>query len=263
MEDRAKRRARLFTIVGFILALGAAGGTYFYASSAQVAAPPEEAKVDVVVATRDLQARQQIQASDVTIAKYPVAVAPASAASDPQDVIGRILTAPVGRNEPLTPNRWSVAQGQNAFTVFPPGQEPTPDSPHYRALSISVADANAVGGNLVPGDIVDLIATINLDPNKYFNPPPPAQADPTRVLDFQTKVIYESVSILARTGTVYTIRVPSLENAQQLYYLQASGAQIAIILRAALDERTPTTAGTSFPNIYQTFGYQIVRRINP
>ncbi len=249
--------------MGFILALVAAGGTYLAAGSAQVAAPPPEDKVDVVVAVRDLQARQVIGASDVTIARYPAAVAPPTAAKDPKDVVGRILVAPVARNEPLTPIRWTVQQGQAAFTVLPPGEELRPDSPHYRAMSISVADPNAVGGNIVPGDSVDLVATLNLDPIKYFNPPPPAPPDPNRVTDFQTKVIFESVPILAKAGAVYTIRVSDLETVQRLVYMQAAGAQLTMVLRAAKDDRIVSTQGTSFPNIYQNFGFKIVTRTNP
>ena len=262
MEDRAKRRARLFTIVGLILALVAAGGTYLYGSSATPAAVvPQEDKVDVVVAVRDLQARQLITASDVTIAKYPAAVAPPTAARDPKEVIGRILVAPVSRNEPLTPIRYTTQQGQAAFTVLPPGEELKPDSPNYRALSITVADQNAVGGNIVPGDVIDLIATVNLDPCAKFLPVPPQPCDPNRVLDFQTKVVYESVPILAKAGAVYTIRVPDLETVQKLYYMQAAGTQLAMVLRAAKDERVVATQGSSFPNIYKDFGYKVVTRI--
>ncbi len=251
------------TVVGIILALLAAGGTFFIATSAQVAAPPVEERVPVVVAVRDLAARQVIGASDVTVKQYPLAIAPASAAKDTKEVVGRILVAPVGRDEPLTPIRWTTAQGQAAFTVLPPGEELRPDSPHYRAMSVSVADQNAVGGNVVPGDTVDLIATLNLDPIKYFNPPPPAPPDPNRVADFQTKVIFEAVSILAKTGAVYTIRVSDLEMAQKLIYMQAAGAQLSMVLRAAKDDRIVATQGTSFPKIYQDFGFKIVTRTNP
>lgn len=264
MEDRAKRRARLFTILGLVLALAAAGGTYLFASQAQTpgAGPAQEERVSVVVAVRDLQARQLIEASDVTVAQYPVGVAPPTAARDPKDVIGRILTSPVSRNEPITAVRWTVPQGQAAFTVLPPGETLTPTSPNYRALSITVPDPNAVGGNLMAGDIVDIISTINLDPCAKFNPPPPGVCDPRFVVDFQSKTIYESVPILARAGAVYTIRVSDLDTVQKFYYLQASGAQLAMVLRAAKDDRVVATTGTSFPKIYQDFGYQTSPRIN-
>lgn len=263
MEDRAKRRARLFTILGLVLALAAAGGTYLFASQAQTVVPQVEDKVPVVVAVRDLSNRQVIEASDVTVAQYPVAVAPPTAARDPKDVVGRILTSPVARNEPITSIRWTVPQGQAAFTVMPPGETLTPTSPNYRALSITVADSNAVGGNLVPGDVVDLLATINLDPCAKFNPPPPTTCDPRFVTDFQTKTIYESVPILARAGATYVIRVSDLTDVQKLYYMQSSGATLAMVLRAAKDDRVVATTGTSFPLVYKDFGYKKVPRTEP
>jgi len=263
LEDRAKRRARLFTILGLVLALAAAGGTYLFASQAQTVAPQVEEKVSVVVAVRDLQARQIIDASDVTVAQYPIGVAPPTAAKDPKDVVGRILTSPVSRNEPITAVRWTVPQGQAAFTVMPAGETLTPTSPNYRALSITVADQNAVGGNLQPGDIVDVIGTIKIDPCISFLPVPPQACDPKRYADFQAKTIYESVPILARTGAVYTIRVGDLETVQKLYYLQASGAQLAMVLRAAKDDRVVTTTGTSFERVYKDFGYKVTERFSP
>jgi Flp pilus assembly protein CpaB len=262
LEDRAKRRARLFTIVGFILAIAAAGGTYLYGGGqVEQVAPPEEAKVDVVVATRDLSARQQIEAADVTVAKYPATVAPPGAARDPREVIGRVLTGPVARNEPITQVRFATKQGEAAFTVFPPGETLTPNSPHYRAMSISVPDQNAVGGNLVPGDIVDVIVTINIDPHKYFEPTPPAPPNQRNVVDFQSKMALATVSILAKAATIYTIRVGDLDTAQRITYLQASGAQLSLVLRAPKDERVAQTQGASFPTIYLTHGFRVVQRL--
>ena len=263
LEDRAKRRARLFTILGLVLALAAAGGTYLFASQAQTVAPQVEEKVPVVVAVRDLSNRQIIDASDVTVAQYPVSVAPPSAARDPKDVVGRILTSPVARNEPITTVRLTVQQGQAAFSVLPPGEVLTQTSPNYRALSITVPDQNAVGGNLVPGDIVDIVATVSIDPCAKFLPVPPTPCDPKRIVDFQSKTIYESVPILDRKGSVYVIRVGDLETVQRFYYLQASSVQLAMILRAAKDERVVATTGTSYEDIYKVFGLKVKERFQP
>ena len=263
MEDRSRRRARLFTIVGLVVALAAGALTYFYANTVQTAAPPPEEKGPVVVAVRDLAARQPINASDVTIARYPVALIPATAATDPKEVIGKVLVAPVARGEPLLPIRWSAAQGQAAFTVLPVGEELKPDSPNYRAMSLNIPDVNAVGGNVAPGDLVDFIVTLSIDPLKYFTPTPPAPPDLTRVVDVNAKVILENVPILAKTGTLYTIRVANIETAEKLIYLQAAGGQISMVLRAPKDERIVATPGTNFPVVYRGFNFQVTQRINP
>ena len=83
------------------------------------------------------------------------------------------------------------------------------------------------------------------------------------MVDFQAKIIYESVPILAKAGAVYTIRISELQSVQRLYYLQAAGAQLAMALRAPKDDRIVATQGTSFQEIYSTFGYKVNDRFNP
>lgn len=261
MEDKSKRRARLFTILGLVLALIAGLGTYLYTSQSQTAGPPPVQTAPVVVATRDLLPRQAIAAADVTIAQYPVDLIPPGAVSNPENAIGKVLIAPVGKGEPVTPLRWSVQQGQSTFTVLPAGVELTSATPNFRAISISVPEANAVGGNLVPGDVVDIIATVNLNPTTFFLPAPPALPDPLHVADFSTKVILEGVDILAKAGSIYTIRVPDLDTAERLVYLQASGGSLVLLLRAPKDERIISTDGKNFPRIYQEFKFPTTTRI--
>lgn len=260
MEDRSKRRARLFTIIGVILALAAGGGTYLVATSTQTAAPPPEQRGPVVVAVRDLQARQEVRAADVAVASYPVSLIPPAALTTTEAVVGRIVTTPVARGEPFLPAKF-VAVGTAPFVVLPAGHELEPTSPHFRAMSISVPDSNAVGGNLRAGDMVDILVTVNIDPARFFLPAPPEPPDPLRVPDFSSKVILEHVPILAREGSVYTIRITDLATAEQLAYLQASGGQIALLLRAPDDERLPPTAGAAFENVFQVFGFPTTTRL--
>lgn len=259
MEDRTRQRARLFTIIGVVLALVAGGGTYLYASSQQSAAPPPEEKGPVIVAVRDLAARQAVSASDIRVEQYPKTVIPPTALTRPEDVVGKILTQPVVRGEPILPHKFAVQQGQAAFSVLPAGEELKPDSPNFRAMSITVADANAVGGNVQPGDFVDILATLNIDPAKFFTTPP----DPNRIADFSTKIILLNIPILARQGSVYTIRISDLAIAEKLTYLQASGGQTVMLLRAPKDERQPRTTGVTFEAIYRDFGFPTGRRFSP
>jgi pilus assembly protein CpaB len=262
LEDRSRRRARLFTIIGIVLALVSGGVTYLYASQRELGAAPAEERAPVVVAARDLAARQAVGASDVTVASYPRSLVPPAALTQPEEVVGKVLTVAVSRGEPVLPSKFALQQGQAAFTVLPPGVELRSDSPNYRAISISVPDQNAVGGNIVPGDVVDMIATINIDPGKFFNPKPPAPPDTSRVADFSTKVILENVAILAKINTVYTIRLNDLQVAEKIMYLQASGANITLLLRAPRDERVVQTAGTNFAGVYNEFVLPVSTRVD-
>lgn len=261
MEDRSRRRARIFTILGLALAFFAAIGTYLYASSAQTAAPPPEEKGPVVVAVRDLAVRQAIAASDVRIEQYPRAIIPPTALTDAEQAVGKVLTQPVVRGEPILQGKFVAPQGTTAFPIVPPGHEFNKDtSPNFRAMSISVPDPNAAGGNIAPGDSVDIIATINIDPAKWFTQTPP---DPNRTADFSTKIILENVPILARQGSVYTIRIEDLAIAEKLTYLQASGGQLVMLLRAPKDDRLPATQGVIFETIYRDFAFPSGRKFAP
>jgi Flp pilus assembly protein CpaB len=263
LEDRSRRRARLFTIVGVVLALVSGGVTYLYANQASQTLPQQEEKAPVVVAARDLAARQAVGASDVTVASYPKSLVPPAALTEPDEVIGKVLTVAVARGEPVLPAKFAQHQGQAAFTVLPAGVELRPDSPSYRAMSINVPDQNAVGGNIVPGDIVDLVATVNVDPMKFFTPAPPAPPDQNRVVDFSSKVILENVSVLAKTNTIYTIRLNDLAMAEKIVYLQTSGATVSMLLRAPKDERVVATGGSGFERVYRDFGFTHTRRFGP
>lgn len=263
MEDRTKRRARLFTVVGFVIAAVGGGATYLYASTAApTQQAPVEEKGEVVVAARDLPARTSITPSDVTIAQMPRALIPVTAITKTDDVKDKILTVPVARGEFITPTKFQ-AVGQAPFTVLPTGVTFDANLPPYRAMSINIPDTNAVGGNIQAGDMVDIIATFNVDPNKFFNPAPPAPADPRRVADFFSRIIMANVPVLAKIGSVYTIRVQDLALAERLAYMQASGVTLMMLLRAPRDERPTNTTGANFPSIYQGFGVQITTRINP
>lgn len=261
MEDRSRRRARIFTILGLALAFFAAVGTYLYASSAQTTTAPPEEKGPVVVALRDLAARQAITAADIKIEQYPRTIIPPTAIADPEKAVGKVLTQPVARGEPLLDSKFIAQQGTTPFSIVPPGHEFNKDtSPHFRAMSISVGDPQAAGGNIQAGDFVDIIATISLDPAKWFTQTPP---DPNRVTDFSTKIVLENVPILARQGGVYTIRIEELTIAEKLTYMQAAGGQLVMLLRAPKDDRLPTTRGVIFETLYRDFAFPSGRKFPP
>src|SRR5258706_824199 len=152
-----RRRARLFLILGVLVALGAGVVTFFYAQGNQTAAtPPPPPTVDILVAAREIPARTQLQAADVKIAKMNADVAPpdpalraltAAYVKDPtQALANKVTTQAVSIGEPIFPTKFAAAE--RAFTVFPPGEAVSPGSPNYPIMTINLPDANAVGGIL-------------------------------------------------------------------------------------------------------------------
>ena len=262
--DASKRRARLVLILGLLIALLAAGGTFLYASSAAApSAPPVLPTSPVVVAARELPIRTALAATDLKVVQMNQDVIPPGVFKDTKDLLGKVLIVPLSVGEPLLPAKF-VPEKSPTFTVFPPGQQVSPDqplppnTPNYRALSISVPDDKAVGGVLQPGDLVDILYTLQFDPLKYLRP----GGNPDRTTDFSAKILLQSVPILARTASVYTIRT-DVETAERLAYLTASGSNMQLLLRAPGDQRAPSTTGATFQNVFDQYKFKIPERFAP
>lgn len=263
MEDRSRRRARLVLIVGILVAVLAGVMTYVTASGTKSEAPPPVATTDVVVAARDLPPRTALTAADVKIAKYPVDLAPPTAVTKPPDILGKIVQQSIAAGEPILPGKFAAA-GAVSFTVFPPNAQPAAGqpipagTPDYRVMAITVGDAQAVGGAVQVGDLVDVLMTWTIDPAKYFTPP----ADPTKYSDITTKITLQNIQILARAASVYTIRTDA-QTAEQIVYLTAAGAQMSFLLRAQQDQRQVSTQGGTFAPVFKRFSFPVPAKIAP
>jgi Flp pilus assembly protein CpaB len=261
VQDGSKRRARLILIIGIVLALFAGAGTFFYASTAQTATPAVIQTTPVLVASREIPAKTTLTAADLKVQEFNVDAKPAAALVKPEDAIGKVTIQAISIGEPLMPTKFSDPKNP-AFVVIPasfigPDGAPKSDSPNFRAQSITVPDANAVGGAVQPGDIVDLVFALNFDPAKFLKSPKPEQT-----ADFSAKIILERVTILARLASVYTIRVDAT-TAERLAYLQASGGQLSFLLRAPKDERAAGTTGTTFGGVQRAFNLPIPEKFTP
>ncbi|MDQ6857874.1 MAG: Flp pilus assembly protein CpaB [Chloroflexota bacterium] len=245
-----------------MIAILAGAGTYILSSGTKSETQAPVATSDVLVASHDLAPRTALAAADLKVQKYPADLAPPAALTRADDAIGKIIQQPVAAGEAILPGKFAAA-GAVSFTVFPPNAQPLPNqpiaagTPDYRVMSITVADANAVGGAVQVGDIVDLLFTLNIDPAKYLT-----GTDQNRFPDFATKVTLQNLPILARTAAVYTIRTDA-QTAEQVAYLVASGGQVQFLLRAAQDQRQAVTSGGSFGPVERRFGFPIPVKIAP
>ena len=261
MQDGSKRRARLILILGIVLAIFAGAGTFLYASGAQTQTAPVIPTTPVLVAAREIPAKTTLSAADVRVQDYNADAKPAAALVKPEDAVGKVTVSAISVGEPILPAKFSDPKNP-AFVVMPLANlgsdgAPKSDAPNFRAMSITVPDANAVGGAVQPGDIVDIVFTLNFDPVKLV-----ANPKPTQTSDFSAKIILERVPILARTAAIYTIRVDTA-TAERLAYLQASGGQLMFLLRAPKDERASGTLGTTFGGVFNTFKIPIPEKITP
>jgi Flp pilus assembly protein CpaB len=245
--------------LGVVLAIFAGAGTFFYASSAQTAVAPVIPTTRVLVAAREIPAKTTLTAADVRVQEYNLDSKPAAALVLPEDAVGKVTITQISVGEPILPSKFSDPKNP-VFVVIPasalaPDGAIKSDTPNFRAMSITVPDANAVGGIIVPGDVVDILFAMNFDPVKLLDKP-----KATQTADFSAKIILERVPVLARTLASYTIRVDAV-TAERLGYLQASGGQVSFLLRAPKDERASGTTGTTFGGVYNAWHLAVPEKV--
>ena len=127
-----------------VLAIGAgalAGALYYVGAQ----------RSPVVVAARDLDATHPLVADDLALVSIPVDAVPEGALADPTSAMGKLPRAPLWRGQVvLGPALSDQAAPFHTGLVLPTGM---------RAVALPVSSAaQAVGGAIVPGARVDVIA---------------------------------------------------------------------------------------------------------
>jgi Flp pilus assembly protein CpaB len=230
--QRTRLLSRIFLALGVIIAVVAGVGTYLWAASARTAPPTDVAMVDVLVASRDIEARSALASGDLKVVRLPRDAAPANALRDANGASGMITTVGLSANEPVLPTKIAQPGSEGRIAVLPPGQT-VANSVAFRAMSLNIPDANAAGGAIAAGDHVDILYTL-------------AVVEPTRN-DFVGRIVIQDITVLAKTITVYTLRVDAT-TAERIAALQGSGGVLQLLLRAPGDARPAGTAGASFTN---------------
>lgn len=104
--------------------------------------------VPVAVAARPLAAGTVVDADDVTVERWPRAVVPDDALTDPP--VGQVVVAAIVAGEAVVPARLAPAGLTGAAALVPPG---------WRALAVPAASGLGLPlPPLAPGDRVDVLA---------------------------------------------------------------------------------------------------------
>jgi Flp pilus assembly protein CpaB len=247
-------------IVGLLFAVGAGATTFFVANTAKSEAPAAVPTSSIIVAAREIPPKTQITTSDLKLVKMNTEVVPPAALTKAEDVVGRITITSISTGEPILATKLGGPNGQ-VFVVIPAASLGTDGNivagtPNYRAMSLTVADSQAAGGNILPGDIVDVLFSFTFDPARYLINPNLTRNGP----DVSARIVLERVPVLARTAAVYTIRTDAAM-AERIAYLQASGGVLQFILRGPKDDRATGTAGATFRTIQPEFKIQIPEKV--
>ncbi|MBT9259500.1 MAG: Flp pilus assembly protein CpaB [Clostridiales bacterium] len=209
---QTRRQARLFLFLSIILAAIAFLLGAQFLSQAEATGP-------VIVAAKDLAPYTVLTSSDVTVAQWPVNALPPNRYSRPEEVVGKTLLGPLAQGQAIMPQNLGETASQKTGPLATALTELK--EPRMRALTLSFSAADALGGQIRPGDRVDIIATI------------PFENEPV------TRTILEQVLVLRTSGgeggfldsggnVQITLAVPA-EAAQYLVFAQQQGKLVLML----------------------------------
>ena len=263
MEYRdPSKRGRWIVVIGVVLALAAGGAAFYVINQAQQQAGQGGLqKVTVVVATRPIPARKPVEADDLTTREIPIddTNAPAIAVSKPADVVGRVLAVTVFQGQMITQNMLASAATGGQFSILEPGETVGPDSEAWRAVSMTVPDERAVGGLLTAGMTVDVFLSVQV------NVPADLMTQGKYYTDKSTKITYQNMVILAKSGSLYVMRA-TLAQSEEISHLVATGsAQFSMVMRPESDVRFADASklGETTNSIIQRYGVLVPQNFPP
>ncbi len=222
--------ARTLTLVALSLILGL--GAAWMANnwlSARLNASPDDNLRNVVVATVEIPFGQMVEAQQVTVVRMPKDTVPDDSFDSSDKVVGKIATFSMLQGDILRGARLAEHLGGSTLASL--------IEPSKRAVSVRVDDVVGVGGFLLPGNRVDVLATKQTGNNS----------------NAEAETILEDLRVLAVDQTAGTdktqpvvVRAVTLEmapaQAEILVKAMAEG-RLQLALRNPLDnQKKPATA---------------------
>lgn len=252
------KRSKLYIGVGVVMALVVAGTVFVALRASGLTGSDQVQMRQVVVAAREIPSRKPIEEGDLAMRSVPVDPTNETAFTRIDEVLGRVSAVPIATGQLVTRTMLASASSGQTFSILEPGASFDPTGPDLRAVSVSVPDDRAVAGTLIPGQRVDLIVTLAINPELGPTPAPAASAEPQVIPGPSTKVTLQMLTILARNGTIYILRA-DLATAEKISELTAAGGQFTLVLRPDEDGRTATTLGSTFDALLREFNFPVPR----
>jgi Flp pilus assembly protein CpaB len=254
--DRNSKRSKVYIAVGLVIAV-VVGATVFVALQASGLTRSEGvATRQVVVAVRDVPSRKPIEEGDVAMREVVVDATNETAYARIDEVLGRVSGVSILTGQFITSNMLASSTQGQAYSILEPGETYDASGPDLRAVSISVPDDRAVAGTLVPGQLVDLIVTMAINPEVGQTAEQAEQTQAEYIPGPSTKATLQSLTILARNGGLYILRT-DLATAEKITELQAAGGQFTLALRPDVDDRTARTQGSTIDRLIDEYGFPV------
>jgi pilus assembly protein CpaB len=221
-------------IIGLAAAIAIAAVMSFFVyrqfKQATAAVPKPLVMQQIVVASTPLQLGTRVNASNLKLIPWPTTAPVAGMFTRIEDCDNRALITPVAANEPIIEGKLAAKEsGAGLPATIPEGM---------RALSVAVNDVVGVAGFVIPGTMVDVLATGRVTNSQSEN---------------VTRTILENVRVLAagqkieqdREGKPQTVPVITLlvnpPDAAKLAMASTQG-KIQLALRNTIDSKITAPA---------------------
>jgi Flp pilus assembly protein CpaB len=269
----AERRRRRFVLIGGLgLGLVAAVAVYFLLTRPNAGpATPTPPPKSIVVTTVAIKAHTQILSNMVKTDTVPNDPAWDVAATDVSDVVGQVALVDIPLGAPVLETMISGGTA-GGVSILGPDETVGPDSPIWRAVSITVPADRAVGGLIGTGDRVDIVVT--MAPQLYdptgglvgVNDPGHPALFGQVYSDSTTKVTLTDIEILQASAdsSVYILKVDE-HQAEQIAHIQSSlDNQFTLLLRPQADTRSfdPAGYGQTNNSLFNLYAFPIPVQIN-
>jgi len=158
---------KTWVILGIALLIGSlaalAARTYLSTQVQAIEARGKSKTINVVVASRELKRGDKISSDTVAVRSIPVDYAHSAAISpDAFDrVDGQALAYPVRAGEMIL---WGLMEAKRSPTFSAKVE------PGHRAMTVAVDEINSISGMLEPGDLIDLLVTVDSKGRKITRP---------------------------------------------------------------------------------------------
>ncbi len=257
-----RRGGRILILLGIVLAIMTAGGTFAVVSTSQPQAQAVAVK-SVVVALQNIPGRAEITADAIGKADWPDALVPIGAFDASADVIGKLSISPIFQGQiilaPMIIDKSKVKETRsNASFLIPDNKV---------AVALPITALSGVAGALQAGDTVDILLT--LVPPKEISGTAPRTGAAALEGGAITQTMLQDVLILqvgnwptgapadkqAAASAIITV-VLDRQDALALKAARELGA-LELALRKAGDQKIGTTEPVTLPYLDKRFNFRL------
>jgi pilus assembly protein CpaB len=239
------RLKRAWVVLGVAIVIGVlaalAARNYLHGRIADLETRARGKHMNVVVAKRDLAKGTRLSTENVAVRSVPVDYAHSNAVLPEQyeRIEGGVLAFPVKSGEAVL---WSLLEGRKAPTFSARVEA------GRRAITVPVDEINSISGLLEPGDLIDLLVTVDRERRKVTVP----LLEKVQVMATGQRSVDDPRSGERRSYSTVTLDIDP-QQAQDLIVAREAG-HLTALLRNPEDEGPLQGVHADFASLFQLVG---------